>query len=185
MPQSVHWKMGPQTHRLKFAFLVTLLLWFLLKPANAQSSGQSSPSSQVPTITARSNLVLVPVLVKSKAAKIVFSLTADDFVLTDNGIPQAVRIEEGALGQPLALAVIVETGGQGAAHLRDYRNLGAILDAVIGGVSHRVAVIAFDSKPRLEQDFTPDTDAAAEAIAGLAEGDTGAAILDALKFGIQ
>ncbi|HVG90837.1 MAG TPA: VWA domain-containing protein, partial [Alphaproteobacteria bacterium] len=78
-----------------------------------------------------------------------------------------------------------QTGSQGAAHLPDYRNLGPVLDAVIGGVPHRVAVIAFDSKPRLEQDFIADTDAAAETIASLPEGDTGAAILDALKFGIQ
>ena len=96
-----------------------------------------------------------------------------------------MRIEEGALGQPLALAVIVQTGGQGAAHLRDYRNLGAVLDAVIGGVPHRVAVIAFDSKPRIEQDFTEDTDAAAEAIAALPRVIQGAAILDALNFGIR
>ena len=169
-------------NRLLCAFVIAL---FSLNAANAQSNEQSSPNSQVPTFTSRSNLVLVPVLVKSKAARIVFSLTAEDFILTDNGVPQAVRIEEGALGQPLALAVIVQTGGQGAAHLRDYRNLGAILDAVIGGVPHRVAVIAFDSKPRIEQDFTPDTDAAAETIAGLPDGDTGAAILDALNFGIQ
>ena len=172
-------------NRLKLAFSVAIFLWFSLTAANAQSSEHSSPNSQVPTLATRSNLVIVPVLVKSKAAKIVFSLTADDFILRDNGVSQAVRIEEGALGQPLALAVIVQTGGQGAAHLHDYRNLGAILDAVIGGVSHRVAVIAFDSKPRIEQDFTPDTDAAAETIAGLPEGDTGAAILDALNFGIH
>ena len=150
-----------------------------------RAASSHSPTLRFPLSPSRSNLVLVPVLVKSKAARIVFSLTAEDFILTDNGIPQAVRIEEGALGQPLALAVIVQTGGQGAAHLRDYRNLGAILDAVIGGVSHRVAVIAFDSKPRIEQDFTQDTDAAAETIAGLPDGDTGAAILDALNFGIQ
>jgi VWFA-related protein len=170
---------------LKLAFIVALTLSFAVKTTSAQSKETPLPDSQVPTLTSRSNLVLVPVLVKSKAARIVFSLTADDFILTDNGISQPVRIEEGALGQPLALAVIVQTGGQGTAHLRDYRNLGAILDAVIGGVPHRVAVIAFDSKPRIEQDFTPDTDAAAETIAGLPEGDTGAAILDALNFGIQ
>jgi hypothetical protein len=158
-------------NRLKSTFAVALFLWGSFHAANAQSGGESS-NSQLPTLTSRSNLVLVPVLVKSKAAKIVFSLTADDFILTDNGVPQAVRIEEGALGQPLALAVIVQTGGQGASQLRDYRNLGAVLDAVIGGVSHRVAVIAFDSKPRLEQDFTAETDSAAEAIAGLPEGDT-------------
>ena len=171
-------------HRLKLGF-VTALFLLLSYPARPQSTGQSSPTPDIPTLSSRSNLVLVPVLVKNKAAKVVFSLTAEDFILTDNGVPQAVRIEDGALGQPLALAVVVQTGGQGAAHLPDYRNLGAVLDAVIGGVPHRVAVIAFDSKPRLEQDFTPDTDAAAETIAGLPEGDTGAAILDALKFGIQ
>ncbi|HET8887465.1 MAG TPA: VWA domain-containing protein [Candidatus Angelobacter sp.] len=172
-------------NRLKFTFAVALFLWGSFNAAHAQRSEPSSPDAQLPSLTTRSNLVLVPVLVKSNTAKIVFSLTADDFILTDNGVPQAVQIEEGALGQPLALAVIVQTGGQGAAHLRDYRKLGAILDAVIGGVPHRVAVIAFDSKPRIEQDFTPDTDAAAETIAGLPEGDTGAAILDALNFGIQ
>jgi VWFA-related protein len=171
-------------NRLKFAFLAALFLSCFLNAAHAQSGGEST-DSQIPTLTSRSNLVLVPVLVKTKAAKIVFSLTAEDFMLTDNGVPEAVRIEEGALGQPLALAVIVQTGGQGAAHLHDYSNLGAVLDAVIGGVPHRVAVIAFDSKPRLEQDFTADTDAAADAIAALPDGDTGAAILDALKFGIQ
>src|SRR5579859_1310076 len=173
------------TNRMKLAFIIALMLPFAFETSSAQSKETPLQDSQLPTLTSRSNLVLVPVLVKSKAARIVFSLTADDFILTDNGVSQPVRIEEGALGQPLALAVIVQTGGQATAHLRDYRNLGGILDAVIGGVSHRVAVIAFDSKPRIEQDFTPDTDAAAETIAGLPEGDTGAAILDALNFGIQ
>jgi VWFA-related protein len=172
-------------NRLKFSFVAALLLWFSSQATNAQSSAQPSPSSQVPTLTTRSNLVLVPVLVKSKSAKIIFSLTAEDFILTDNGVLQTVRVEEDALGQPLALAVIVETGGQGAAHLRDYRNLGPVLDAVIGGVQHNVAVISFDSTARLEQDFTADTDTASETIAILHEGDTGAAILDALSFGIQ
>jgi VWFA-related protein len=172
-------------NRLKFTFAVALFLWFSLNAANAQNSGEPLPDSQLPTLTSRSNLVLVPVLVKSRAAKIVFSLTAEDFVLTDNGVPQAVQIEDGSLGLPLALAVIVQTGGQGTSHLRDYHNLGAILDALIGGVPHRVAVIAFDSKARIEQDFTADTDAAAETIATLPEGDTGAAILDALAFGIR
>src|ERR1700733_11339093 len=137
--------------RLKFSFVIALLC-FLVQTACAQSSGQSSADSQIPTLTSRSNLVLVPALIKDTTGKVVFSLTADDFILTDNGIPQTVRIEDGALGQPLALVVIVETGGEGAAHLRDYRSLGPVLDAIIGGVQHNVAVISFDSTARLEQD---------------------------------
>ncbi len=169
---------------MKSALLVALFLSFSFNAAYPQSSGPPPSAPQVPTLTSRSNLVLVPVLVKNKLSKPVFSLAAKDFILTDNGIPQAVQMEEDALGQPLALAVIVQTGGQGASHLGDYRNLGAVLDAVIGGVPHRVAVIGFDSKPRLDQDFTADTDTANETIANLQAGDSGAAILDALNFGI-
>ncbi len=168
-----------------FAFAVALFFWLSLNAAHAQTGGQTSPSSQVPSLTVGSNLVLVPVLVKTRDSKLVFSLTADDFVLTDNGVPQPVRLEADTLSQPLALVVIVQTGGQGAYHLRDYRDLGAVLDAVIGGVQHHVAVIGFDSKPRLELDFNNDTDAATRTISSLHDGDPGATILDALSFGIN
>ena len=172
-------------NQFKLTFAVALCLWFSLQAANAQSGGQSSSSSQVPAIAVRSNLVLVPVLVKTKAGEAVLSLAANDFILADNGVPQSVRVEPDTDSQPIALAVIVQTGGHGASHSRDYRDLGAVLDAVTRYVPHRVAVIGFDSRPRLEQDFTTDTNAAAKTIATLHEGDPGAAILDALNFGIN
>ena len=128
--------------------------------------------------------MLVPVLVKDEKGDAVFTLTADDFALTDNGVLQSVRLELDTDSQPLALAVIVQTGGQGALHLGDYHHLGAVMGAIIGSVPHRIAVVGFDSKPHLEQEFTSDTDVAAKTIAGLHWGDGSAAILDALKFGI-
>ena len=130
------------------------------------------------------NLVLVPVLVKDKSGEPVYSLTAEDFLLTDNGVPQSVQLELDADSQPLALAVVVQTGGQGAIHLDDYHNLGTLLDAFIGAVPHHVAVIAFDGKPHLKQDFTSDTHAAVQTLEGLERGDGSAAIFDALDFGI-
>ena len=162
------------------------LLGCLLEVAHGQSRGQSSGASQTAAtaITVRSNLVLVPVLVKDKTGEPVLSLNAGDFLLTDNGVPQSVRLELDTDSQPMALAVIVETGREGALHLGDYRNLGAALDAVIGNVPRHIAVIGFDSKPHLEEDFTSDTDAAAQSVAKLQRGDAGAAILDALDFAI-
>ena len=171
-----------------FVFLLGLSCAAAVGAQTAEQSVDSSergPASQASPLTVRSNLVLVPVLVKTKVGEAVLSLTVNDFILTDNGLPQSLRLEPDTDSQPLALAVIVETGGQGAVHLGDYQNLGAVLDAVIGDVPHRVAVIGFDSKPRLEQDFTPDTDAAAKTIGTLSAGDPGAAILDALTFGIR
>jgi hypothetical protein len=62
------------TNRFKFAFAVAPFLSFLFAgAAHPQSSEQSSASSQVPVLTVRSNLVLVPALVKSKAGEVVFS----------------------------------------------------------------------------------------------------------------
>jgi VWFA-related protein len=181
------------SNRSTIALAVALLLGFCGATVRAQSTQTSESSSdnskpqpaQVPSLAVRSNLVLVPVLVKTRAGENVFSLTADDFILTDNNVAQSLRLETDMDLQPLAVVVIVETGGQGAAHLSDYQNLGAELDAVIGDVPHLVAVVGFDSKPRLVQDFTRDTDAAANTLAKLPPGDPGAAILDALAFGIH
>lgn len=177
---------GLTKNRFKLALTIALSFWCSFEVAYAQSGGQPSgvPQTATNAITVRSNLVLVPVLVKSKRREPVLSLTAQDFILTDNGIPQSVRLELDTDSQPLALVAIVQTGGQGALHLSDYHNLAAVLDAIIGDVPHHVAVIGFDSTPHLEQDFTNDTDAAAQTIAGLQRGDAGAAILDALDFGI-
>lgn len=124
-------------------------------------------------------------MVKTKGGELVFSLQAKDFQLTDDGVPQTVRLEEDTDRQPLALVVAVETGGQGARHLEDYAGLDAILDAVIGDVPHEVAVVAFDSHPRLLQVFTPQTERAAEVLGQLDEGDEGAAILDGLSLAVD
>ena len=56
-------------------------------------SDQSSARSQTPALAVRSNVVLVPALVKTKSGELVFALTADDFILTDNGVPQALRLD--------------------------------------------------------------------------------------------
>jgi VWFA-related protein len=153
--------------------------------ASAQSSATPPAGSQLPALSVRTNLVLVPALVKTKSGELVFALTADDFILTDNGVPQSLRLEPDTDGQPVALAIIVQTGGRGASHLGDYRDLDAVLDAVVGNVEHHIAVVTFDSKPRLVQDFTGDTDVAVRTIHNLHEGDPGAAILDGLNFGIN
>jgi len=154
----------------------------LLAGSVAQAQGSNAA---VPSISVGTNLVLVPALVKTKSGELVFSLTAQDFSLTDNGVPQNLHLEPDIGSQPLALAVVVQTGGSGATHLENYTQLDAVLDAVVGNVPHRVAVVAFDSTPHLIQDFTDNTDVASAAIAKLQSGDPGVAILDGLKFGID
>ena len=138
-----------------------------------------------PSLRTQSTVVLVPALVRDGKGELVFSLTADDFRLTDDGIDQPLRLDEDTGSEPLALVVAVETGGAGREKLESYRNLTAVIGAVVGGVQHRIAVVAFDSTPRLAQDFTPDVDVVGAALNDLDAGDKGAAILDGLKFSVD
>jgi VWFA-related protein len=149
--------------------------------------GLCAPQNETaqPDLTVRSPLVMVPVLVTTKTGKVVFELTADDFVVTDNGVPQHFSVDEETGSQPLALAIVVETGGAGADHLDDYRGLDAILDALIGNVEYRVSVIAFDSTPHFVMPFSPRTSDASRQLDNLSEGDGGAAILDAVAFAVE
>src|SRR5580698_3502684 len=85
------------------------------------SAQQGDPGQTV--LTVRSTLVQAPALVKAKGGQVMLKLTVDDFVLTDNGVPQALTLDQGTDLEPLALAIVVETGGAGAHHLFDYQHL--------------------------------------------------------------
>jgi VWFA-related protein len=153
-------------------------------PAEAQSADPQS-AAHTSSITVQSSLVLVPALVKTKSGAIVFTLQASDFSLTDNGVPQKLTLEQGTDGQPLALVIAVETGGDAAARLQQYRNLGPLLDAIVGNVPHQIAVVGFDSTPTLLHGFTPNTDFIAHSLDVLDAGNPGDAMLDALAFSVD
>src|ERR1700761_3093390 len=71
---------------------------------------QNTPSQ----IQVQANLVVTPVLVKDGDGSLVYSLTADDFVVRDNGVEQKIRLENNVDLPPLALVIAVQTAGNGA-----------------------------------------------------------------------
>ena len=181
--------------------------------ASAQSPAPpaSSPNSQSPALTLQTNLVLVPALVRARSGKVVYTLTADDFALTDDGVPQKLTLEENTDHEPLALVVVLEVGGAGAREFQHYDTLAPplapMLATIVGNVFHQVAVVTFDSKPHLLQSFTSDIDEAVESLRSLQPGctrqehyenctgpypvhdiplgDNGAAILDGLAYAVD
>jgi VWFA-related protein len=152
--------------------------------AFAQAPPAPAPHTP-PALRTQSTVVLVPALVSNRKGELVFSLKADDFRVTDDGIEQKLILDQDTSSEPLALVVAVQSGGLGRGKLSSYRNLGTAIEAIQGGMAGRVAVVAFDSTPQLVQDFTPDVDVAAGAIQDLDPGDKGAAILDGLRFSVD
>jgi hypothetical protein len=157
-----------------------------------------TPAAPTTTLNANSTLVLVPALVRDKSGELVFSLSASDFALTDDGIPQKLHLEEDTDSEPLALVVLIEAGAATRSSGWQPNNLGPppdrfstlpiMIEALTGNVPHRIAVVGFDSGPELLQDFTASMDAVTATIHDLStniDGDGGAAILDALGFSLD
>jgi VWFA-related protein len=166
---------------MKFRLLVFLAFEVLCGACtHAQNVSDSTP-----VLGRGANLVFVPTMIKTSRGEPVFGLTANDFVLTDDGIERKISLEENTGSEPLALVIVVQTGGAGGRRLDSYRRLGPLLDAMVGGVPHRVAVVGFDSEPHIETEFTPDLNRVAGVMANLEPGDGGAAIMDSLGFAVD
>jgi VWFA-related protein len=170
------------------ATVLLSLVSFAVSAAHAQTPGAQSPSEINPeaaTITVRSNLVVVPALVRTKSGELVYTLKANDFILTDNGVVQKLHLEQDTGREPLAMVIIAQTGGDAAVHLDQYQHLGAMLDNMLGGVDHHVAVVGFDSTPILLHGFTPNIDYVAHSLDILDPGDNHAAVLDAIVYAVN
>ena len=148
--------------------------------------GQVAPAPRTdvpPTITATSTLVIVPTLVRSQSGELIEALRANDFRLTDNGIEQKVSVED-VERQPLAVVVLMQTGGAAREQLASYAKLGTMLDSMMGSSAHRVALVTFDSQPEDFWSFTSDVDSIKE-LSHPEPGDDGASIYDAVNYGID
>ena len=124
-------------------------LWAAFTLAIVPAALAQTPSAGSPTLTSRSTLVRVPALVRDKADRLVYSLREKDFVLTDDGAPQKLHLEEDTGGEPIALVIDIEDGGAGARELAKYTGLASMAGSIAGGVPHEVAIVGFDSSPVL------------------------------------
>lgn len=148
---------------------------------------QALPGSAEPVETLRvtTNEVLVPTLVERGPGEVVYGLKPSDFVLTDNGVPQKLRVEEEMDTAPVALVVVVEQGRSAALQFDKLARLAPLLSIFLGNGKGEAALVGFDSTPRLLQDFTRSTDDLDDQLKHLQPGDGGAAILDTVGYAVQ
>jgi VWFA-related protein len=142
-------------------------------------------AQQIPTLRTRTNLVLVPTLVETRAGEPVFNLTAKDFAVTDNGVEQKIHLDTETYAQPISIVVLLQVGRSAVREFYKYQGLPTMIDALAGNTKHRVAVVEFDSRPKMLQDFTTSPSAIQQAIYSIQPGDDGAAILDSVWYAVD
>ena len=136
------------------------------------------------TLHTTTTLVVVPTLVQTAGKETAFSLTEEDFILTDNGVPQKVTLEE-ETKRPLSLVVLMQTGGVARGQFASYANLEPLLASLLGGPPNRVSIVNFDSQPEAASPFASDVAQWKEAIDKPDPGDSGAAIFDGIAYALD
>jgi VWFA-related protein len=145
----------------------------------------ATSSAQDTTVRSRSNLVLVPTLVKDEQGSVVYGLQARDFLVEDNGVQESVRLDEVPEGQPISLVLAIQRGRRASYEFPRMQGLKTMLDPLFAMGTAQVAVVEFDSHVALTRRFSSDESLIDADLANLQQGDSGAAILDAIAYSID
>jgi VWFA-related protein len=165
--------------QLRWRFFLLLLIGVAFR-SFAQDISQGTP-----TLHVQSSIVLVPTLVEKKDGSVLYGLTQKDFQVEDNGVPQHIHVDDDLDSEPVSVIVAVEKGGTSLLQFDKIAKLGPLLDLFLGDGFGSAALVTFDSKPELVENFTSKTDAITHRLKNLEPGDGGAAILDAVRFSVD
>ena len=147
--------------------------------------GVPADAQQTETLRTSSTLVLVPTRITTTSdAALNITLHAEDFTLTDNGVPQKLHLEE-ASREPLAVIVLLQTGGAAPRQFANYAGISSLLEYALGSVPYRVSLITFDGEPEDRWPFSSDATNLRDAFLKPKPGNEGAAVLDAIDYGLD
>lgn len=155
---------------MREACLGALQVLLLILPSAAQQ------------ISTRANLVPVPTLVIDQHGSTVLGLHEQDFIIEDDGIPQVAYLDEEPESKPISLVVAVQCGRRANRDFGRMAGLSTMLDPVLNEPNSEAAVLFFDSKLNLADDFTNHADVVERDLKNIESGDEGAAVLDAVAY---
>jgi VWFA-related protein len=148
-------------------------------PSNTQRTPDSTAGSDSSTIGVKVRYVLVPTTVVDKDnGNYINGLTAADFRLLDNGKPQ--KIESDVTQQPLSVVLVVQANSEVEPMIPKIRRTGLLIQGLVTGQDGDLAVLAFDHRMQLIQDFTNDSAKLDDSMQKINAGSSTAALIDAV-----
>jgi VWFA-related protein len=130
-----------------------------------------------------SNLVVTPVTVIDPTGEFVYDLAEGDFEILDNGAPQRLESFESE-ARPLSLVIVVQTSRSVEPLLDQVRPLGSVFSSLLLGPQGQAAVLTFNDRVHVGQDFSDDSDQLATTLRRIAPEGVGSRLNDALMRGI-
>ena len=145
------------------------------------ASDKETPEFNEPILRTTVTNIVAPVLVTDKDGNIIDGLQPAQFHLFDNGKEQNIQVD--VAFEPISLVIAIECAGRVEAILPQIKHLGSLVQSVIG-TQGEAAVIAFDGRVRVMQDFTNDPDKVKLAIDHINAGSSSSRMIDAVDRGV-
>src|SRR5262249_33528380 len=145
--------------------------------------GTAFCAAQETTIRQNVPLVLIPVTVTDAKGQFLEGLTERDFAVTDDGRLQKIQVDTpDTLLAPVSLVIAIQTNTTTAPALAKIRQIGGLVRPLIIGERGDLAIIAYDSEPRVLQPLTTDSSRITEVFQQLqARLGKGAVLLDSIE----
>ncbi len=131
----------------------------------------------------QTNVVIVPTTVRDRNGDVVNGLQLQDFELYDNNKLQKITAD--VREEPLSLVVAVQRSSNLTEVLPKIQKIGSMLNQLLGGQDGEVAVIGFDHRIIVMQDFTNEGEKISEAMKKMTPGSAEHAVVDAADAGIR
>jgi VWFA-related protein len=150
--------------------------------ANPQSVAGDTLEPDKPLVVSVTNIV-APVLVTDRSGNIIDGLQPHQFHLFDNRKEQNIQVD--VAFEPISLVVAIEASERmDGPILSQVKHLGTLLPLVVGDHGE-AAVMAFDSRLRVLQDFTSDPDKVKVAIDKINAGNSSSRMIDAVDEAVR
>jgi len=143
---------------MKLSRLVLPVLLGAAALAQAPPQQANSDAIELGDKIIRTNVtnIVAPVLVTDRSGAIVDGLEPAQFHLWDNGKEQNIHVD--VTYEPISLVVAIECSGRAESVLNQIRDpMGSLIPTVIGAQGE-AAILKFDGRITLMQDFTNDSD---------------------------
>jgi VWFA-related protein len=139
--------------------------------------------STIPGLNVTVTNIVVPVTVHDRDGNIVNGLQPRQFHLSDNGKDQNIAVDVSY--HPISLVIAIQANGAVEAILPQVKKIGSLLESFVVGDQGEAAVLAFDHRFLLKQDFTNDLSKISDALKKITPGSSTSALIDAMDYGVQ
>jgi len=149
-------------------------------PATPPSEGSGIEIDQPIAKVGVTNIV-APVLVTDQSGNIIDGLQPHQFRLYDNGKEQNIQVDVSY--EPISLVIAIQCSARVESILPQIKKLGSLVQNVIG-VQGEAAVVKFDGRIMVSQEFTNDATKIKLAIDRIQPGSSGSRMIDAVDRGV-